>query len=196
MNYPLLLRFVGTTIGRGFVANVSFTGRFLGTEEADGWWLYGVNPGGIAEGGDTLEDANVRLRDALKDALAWYVAQADSFEAFHASVGRFVNAANAPNLVDWEEAVLRVRATSGGLSELPRWSAQTPVTVAVTRRQSVARQTAPQGNLPEAPAAIEASPIEQLPTWHVEMKVDVVRKKEAELEPADNTPVSELGRAA
>ena len=71
MNYPLFLRFTGTTLGRGFAAKVEFDGRLLAIQEPDGWWLHGVNPSAIADCGRSLEDANTNLRESLRGALAW-----------------------------------------------------------------------------------------------------------------------------
>jgi hypothetical protein len=134
MNYPLLLRFTGTTIGRGFAARVSFTGRFLGSESEAGWWLYGVSPSAIAESGTTLDEANAHLREALREALAWFASEAPTFEAFKVEVERFVLSENRDTAAEWQQAVETVRAGKLNLGDLPVWAAAMAVTVDVARK--------------------------------------------------------------
>ena len=58
-------------IGRGFVAEIEVTGsRVLASIETGGdAWLYGVNPGGLAENGDSLDDAYAHFRKAVYEVL-------------------------------------------------------------------------------------------------------------------------------
>ncbi|MGE3342743.1 MAG: hypothetical protein AB7L71_04835 [Vicinamibacterales bacterium] len=159
MKYPLLLKFNGTTIGRGFVASVTFTGRFVGEEtEHDGhteWWLYGVNPSAIAESGERLQDANQNLRDAIKDSLDWFASQASGFVDFKARVASFVNTTNEENLSEWQEAVERVRATKATLENLPVWGAAMCATVDVLEREVT--DLSPSDNSPKAELGKPAS---------------------------------------
>jgi len=147
MKYPLLLKFTGTTIGGGFIASVSFVGRFLGEKRDDVasgdagdspiWWLYGVNPSAIAECGNSLLEANDRLRDAIKESLAWFASEAQTFGAFKGMVEEFVRTTNEENLADWMQAVERVRAAKENLDDLPVWGAAMAVMVDVTRKREV-----------------------------------------------------------
>lgn len=133
MNYPLFLRFTGTTLGRGFAAKVEFDGRLLAVQDADGgWWLHGVNPSAIADCGSSLEDANINLRESLRGVLAWIAGEAETFQAFQAAVERFVETTNEDYLADWEAAVERVRAGRECLEGLPVKAAFVKVDVRVS----------------------------------------------------------------
>ena len=135
MNYPLFLKFTGTILGRGFAAKVEFDGRFLGVKsEDDQWWLHGVNPSAIAEQGSSLEEANRNLRDALKEALAWFANEADDFWAFKSAVEGFVHATNDAYRLEWDEAVQRVRAGKECLGDMPIKASFLPVRVTVSEK--------------------------------------------------------------
>ena len=58
MAWPLCFTYAGSVIGNGFLAHVDLCGRLLAVPEADGVWLYGVNPAAVAVGAPTLSDAN------------------------------------------------------------------------------------------------------------------------------------------
>jgi hypothetical protein len=47
--YPLLLGFHDLVAGNGYIAGIALSnGRALLVDEGDGFWMYGVNPGGMA----------------------------------------------------------------------------------------------------------------------------------------------------
>jgi len=136
MNYPLFLRFTGTTFGSGFAAKVEFNGKFLGIQDSEdgSWWLHGVNPSAIADCGKTLDEANTHLRESLRGVLAWLAGETDTFEAFEASVNRFVKTTNTDYLADWDAAVSRVRAHKECIEGLPVRAAFLNVDVRVSKK--------------------------------------------------------------
>src|SRR5712691_4836085 len=80
--YPLLYGLREVIIGNGFAAGVQANGRVIAEQEEKGWWIYGVNPGAVAESGSTLRDAVDNFRARFKTVLFDYAAEAPNFEAF------------------------------------------------------------------------------------------------------------------
>jgi hypothetical protein len=156
MNYPLFLKFTGTTLGRGFVAKIEFDGRLLGVKsDDDHWWLHGVNPSAIAEQGASLDEANERLRDALRESLAWFASQAEDFEAFQTYVERFVKTTNEDYLAEWNTAVQRVRAGKECIGGMPIKASFSAVSVSVSRKAM--NDLDPGDNLPSSELATAAA---------------------------------------
>jgi hypothetical protein len=135
MNYPLVLKYRGTTIGRGYIAEISATARLIAAQDEDGWWLHGVNPSALAADGDALEDAYLTLRETLRLVLVDFAAEAGSFEEFCARVRQFFESSNADMTRDWVDAVAAVRAKAIDLGDLPKVSADTPVEISVELRR-------------------------------------------------------------
>jgi hypothetical protein len=137
-NYPLLITFRGVVFGRGFVAEVTATGRLLATHEHEAdWWLYGVNPGAIAAHGSSLDDAHQDFRDGLQGVLFQFAAEASSFDAFETEVERFFYATNEPTAAEWTDAVELVRANQTRLDGLRVERAdQARVSVTVVRKSA------------------------------------------------------------
>ena len=67
--YPITFTFRDDVNGVGFLARVTACGRALIVNEGDGWWLYGVEPGGMAASGETASDAHIRFRRAFTKIL-------------------------------------------------------------------------------------------------------------------------------
>lgn len=67
--YPLLFTFRDKVSGNGFLANVVAHGRSLASQEKDGWWIYGVEPGDLAAGGTTFAKAQCEFRKAFTTIL-------------------------------------------------------------------------------------------------------------------------------
>ena len=77
--------------GPGFKAMVKVEGRALMAQEDDGlWWLFGVNPGGMAESGDTPEAAYGAFRSFFKGILTDFATESADFEAFQLKVNAFI----------------------------------------------------------------------------------------------------------
>jgi hypothetical protein len=108
--YPLLLGFRDLVAGNGYIAGIALTnGRALLVDEGDGFWMFGINPGGMAAGGASIGEAQAEFRTAYKSVLFDIAAEAESFEAFKAEVVRFLEETNNPTLAEWDEAVADTR---------------------------------------------------------------------------------------
>ena len=134
MNYPLLLTFNGVIFGNGFLAEVTMRGRLLASVEADGTWLYGVNPGAIAEDGRNLDEAHANIRERLKTVLADIAASAGSVEMFRSQVEAFFHQTDDPTVKEWEDGVAAVRSANLTLGNLPKQPAETELFVSVTAK--------------------------------------------------------------
>ena len=139
--YPLIFGVREAITGNGFVGGITLNGRALMAHEEDGlWWVYGVEPGGLAASGETSTEAYLRFRETVRKVLldsaaltAGFVAGqvapdvfGSLFEQFRADVemlGRQVDAAESDR---WHAARAAIRAgvvtPEGPLAELPRYT--------------------------------------------------------------------------
>ena len=108
-HYPLLYGFNNLIAGNGFFAGVSLNGRALLVDEGDGFWMYGVNPGGIAAGGATPGEAQSEFRLMYTSVLFDIAAEAGSFEEFKMRIDEFFSETNQPTAAEWNAAVEEVR---------------------------------------------------------------------------------------
>jgi hypothetical protein len=121
--YPLLFGFSDVVAGSGYWARVAIDGRVLLVQDEDGAWLYGVQPGGIAGHGATVQEAHQDFRAGYRSVLADLAEEAENFTAFEALVSEFLNTVNRPNEAHWEQLVQLVRAGKLDLEWLPQRSA-------------------------------------------------------------------------
>jgi predicted RNase H-like HicB family nuclease len=63
----------------------------LSWQKDGGYWMYGVNPGGVAGGGESREAAFNDLKQAYLSGLFDVALEATTFEAFRGEVERFFN---------------------------------------------------------------------------------------------------------
>lgn len=132
--YPLLFGFRDLIAGNGFVAGVALNGRALLAEEDDkDFWMYGVNPGGLAAGGSTAPEALSEFRKDYRLVLFDIATEAASFEDFERAVSEFFNAINKPTALEWEEAVVEVRSGRVDADWLPKRRAETRLYVEVAK---------------------------------------------------------------
>lgn len=123
VEHPLVFTFQDTITGHGFQAAVTLNGRGLMVKEMDGkWWLYGVQPGAIAESGRTWQEAYLRFRQNYLAVLSQFAAEAASYVAFRRELKDFY-AQTDGDLDRWERAVACVRSghlVPDDFRELPR----------------------------------------------------------------------------
>jgi hypothetical protein len=131
-HYPLLCGFHDLIAGNGFFAGVSMSGRALLVDEGDGFWMYGVNPGGVAAGGATAGEAQSAFRQAYTSVLFDIAAEAGSFEELKAQVERFFSETNQPTAAEWAAAVMEVRQGHVDADWLPKRKAESRIGVTVT----------------------------------------------------------------
>jgi hypothetical protein len=117
----LLFGFRDLVAGRGFLAGVAVNGRALLVHDDDGgYWMHGVNPGGMAAGGADIGEAQGAFRETYRTILFDIAADAAGFEEFKTEVESFFNQTSAGFLPEWEEAVKEVRAGKIEADWLPR----------------------------------------------------------------------------
>ena len=110
VTYRVLFTFRDKISGKRFLAEVVMEGRLLVVNEGDGWWMYGVEPGGLAEGGSTPADALLGLRQSYREVLFDFAAEANtSFKAFKARVERFFSEKCEALEPEWQNAVAEIR---------------------------------------------------------------------------------------
>lgn len=129
---PLLLNFREVLVAKGFVVEVhAINGRALCVHERDGYWIYGVNPGGMAAVGQDAASARREFRVAFSGILREIAVECDSSSAFDAAVRAFFGDTNRGYEQDWQAAVAAVRAGDVAVEGLARSSADAPLTVTV-----------------------------------------------------------------
>lgn len=109
--YPLIYTFSDVITGTGFLARVTVRGRALVVDEeaAEGWWFYGVEPGGLAECGQTFNEAYLAFRQAYTEVLLEFAAEAHDWDQFTNALDRFAEAVNEPKADRWRVAVEAIR---------------------------------------------------------------------------------------
>jgi len=125
--YPLLCGFQEVVVAKDFIATVAVSGKALAVEEPEGgWWIYGVNPGGISASGETLQAAHAQLRETFRQYLFDVADEARGFDAFKSEVHRFFQATNQPTDEEWKEAVAEVRRGGVNLADVAKAPAESP----------------------------------------------------------------------
>ena len=133
---PLLFSSRDTLFGPGVLIEVRvFNGRALYVEEPDGGWLYGVNPGGMAAGGSSLEDAHQAFRQVFSKVLVDLIMDTKSAQEYGAAVDQFVRETNEAYEAEWRTAVEAVRALPTNTTGLPKAPADSPLSVEVVVRE-------------------------------------------------------------
>lgn len=109
--YPLFCRLQQNVMGVGYIVKVDIQARVTAEIEPDGSaWIFGVNPGGIAASGKTLNEAVGDLRNTFSTVLIDMIAESkNDFEAFRALVQGFVHSTNDSAVSEWNAARQAVR---------------------------------------------------------------------------------------
>lgn len=117
---PLLFGFGEVVLGRGYVAGITIShGRILARDEGpDGWWLDGVNPGGIADGAATLGEAVAKFRERFRAVLSELAEEATSFASYERSVRSFFEETDEETVSEWDQARAEVRRIQPTLLDL------------------------------------------------------------------------------
>ena len=149
--YPLLFTFHDKVSGNGFLADVEARGKALMVDEGDGFWMYGVNPGGLAEGGESMPDAYWKFREDYRKVLYDIAHEAATFADFRREVEKVFNDTNNPVLQEWDEAVTDVRAGRVN-APLPKQPAESERLIRVTQKL----KQLPSDNIPDSPIMVAA----------------------------------------
>ncbi len=124
-SYPVLFGYRDVVTGHDFMAFVRTDGRALLTKEEEGYWLYGVYPGGMAAGGRDIAEASRELKKSYLSVLFDIAAEVSSFETFKAEVEKFFNQCNELTVREWEAAHAKVKSGQLSNDDLPRRDADT-----------------------------------------------------------------------
>ena len=110
MMIPLYFRFRSPVRGRGFVADVRIRGRITCVEEYGATCIYGVNPGGLAAGGEDMKSAYMDFRVGLAGILFDLARDAETFDRFNEATKDFMAATDNESVKEWETARDEIRA--------------------------------------------------------------------------------------
>lgn len=126
--YPLIFKFRNDVYGTGFIARVVTCGRGLMVDEGDAWWLYGVQPGGLAALGATPQQAYEAFRISFKGVLFDIASSVDSYSGFVEKVEEFFNQVDDQELERWITTSDALRAgklpVEAPFDQLPKKSAK------------------------------------------------------------------------
>lgn len=156
---PLIYGFRELVAGAGFVAGVTVEGCALVRKEEDGrWWMYGLQPGGIAEHGDTQEEAYLRFKEAFREVLSDSASLCATFEAFEADLEALGNQVNEGWTDEWQAARQALRngasAGEGEFGSLPRKTGKVQASIRVVELRLP--RTSAQDNPTETTRAVAA----------------------------------------
>lgn len=110
--YPLLFDYNEVLSGFGKAIAIHLKGRALVSEEGDGWWISGVNPGGVAGGGLSFSSAFSDFRRRIKALCIDFLSESQDFDSFKRELELFFNEEDTVSPSEWEDAREAVR--SGG----------------------------------------------------------------------------------
>jgi len=151
--YPLLFTFLDKVEGNGYLAEIAVHGRLLAVEEDDGtWWMYGVNPGGLAASGKTLLDAYMEFRASLMKVLFDFATEAPDFYAFRTEAKRFFEETDKETIEEWNAAREQVRKGTINLEGMRRERDESSRRIDIREKQTFN----PQGNAVDPQVAVAA----------------------------------------
>jgi hypothetical protein len=160
----LIFGFRDAVSGPGFLAGVAVEGRALMVQEGDGeWWMYGVQPGGLAAKGAGPAEAHAAFRDAYKKVLFDIAAFVPDYNAFRSEVDYFYADTDDEDAARWLDVARAIRAGDVApdapfFSDLPRKSAEELCCrVTVERLDAPQRQFNPADNVVDTAVVAEAA---------------------------------------
>ncbi len=106
---PLYFRIWQLVFGNGFVASVEIVGRATAAEDFGILWIYGVNPGGIAQSGADLASAYSNFRRWFTEVLFDLAEMAGEFEEFRRTAEGFLRATDDDRVREWRAARQAIR---------------------------------------------------------------------------------------
>lgn len=121
MTIPLYFQFRTPVHGQGFVADVRIRGRITRVEEYGSTCIYGVNPGGLAAGGEDVNSAYLDFKSGLAATLFDLAKDANTFREFKAAAQDFIAATDDESVAEWESAARPTGQSCGG-DQVPRSS--------------------------------------------------------------------------
>jgi hypothetical protein len=108
----------------GFVAAIEAEVRATAEEQDGDWWIYGVNPGAIAEHGPSLNEALSTFRQRLTTVLIDSAAENAEFDALTEDLRQFFASTDTMSVDEWTEAREAVRRGEVDLAGVQRNTAE------------------------------------------------------------------------
>ncbi len=135
--YPLFFTYSFTIPGNNFLATIRISnGQALMVQDEDEWWMYGVCPGSISDGGATPQEAYLKFCDTFKQILEDIAFDKHDFQSFESEVKSFVLAADASEQKEWLNARESIRSgqiqPEGPFKDLKRITTDPGVMVTVS----------------------------------------------------------------
>jgi hypothetical protein len=109
-SYPLYFTFKDVVKCGDSTSLVLAKGRVLMTLEEDEWWLYGVQPGGMAGYGRSQAEAFIDFRKGFKEILEGIASDATSPQEFERVARGFFCAIDKEDERIWEESRQQLRS--------------------------------------------------------------------------------------
>jgi len=137
-HYPLIFTYRDLVEGMGFLAEVVAEGRVLAvTEGPDSYWMFGVNPGGLAEGAKSTAETQRLFREAYRAVLFDLIAESKDFAEFKAKAESFFRETNEAVEAEWKTAVTAIRQgkVKVDTTGVPKKPAETPVSFTVSEKR-------------------------------------------------------------
>lgn len=148
--YPLMFTFRDLIEGNGFLAEVNLSGRLLMVREKNEWWAYGVQPGAIAETGETPQETYLRFRNSYRMVLFDIAIESSDFGTFKAEVESFFEP-DEEEECRWKEAVEAIRSgeiqPEPPFSSLPRQAPESRAATLSVERVDAGKEFAASGNI-------------------------------------------------
>jgi len=141
--YPLFFKFKDVVYGKGFLAQVVAIGRTLLVREEDEWWLYGVQPGGMAERGKDQSLTLRHFRATYRNVLLDIASDSEDFENFCKTADSFFKEIDEEDEREWNEARQKIKSGKMDVTEkawpLAREKGNIESTIEITLLEADAR---------------------------------------------------------
>lgn len=134
--------------GRGFAAGIRVQGRAIARRELEGWWLDGVEPGSLADGGASILEAVESFRTSFTRVMFGFADEARDFGEFKAMAQAFFEHTDVEDEGRWEAARLRPRARNipHEVQQLETETGSRPSRIEIHRLDSEQLQASPEHN--------------------------------------------------
>lgn len=154
--YALYFETGGPVFGEGYTALARMRGRMLAVRARTGFDLYGVNPGGAAVFGPTLNEAYVKFVEEIRLVLVDIASEGGSFDDFRHEARSLFATSGSVTEARWEAARARARRgeidTGLGL-RIERDNPDLGIDIELLEEVTAAANAAPQEPAPAALAA-------------------------------------------
>ncbi len=154
--YALYFETGGPVFGEGYTTLARMRGRMLAVRTPTGFDLYGVNPGGAAVFGSTLNEAYAKFIEELRLVLVDIAAEGGAFDDFRHEARTMFGATGARTEARWEAARAKARRgeidTELGL-RIERDDPAVGIDIELLEEVTAAANAAPQEAAPAALAA-------------------------------------------